>query len=89
MSRPLQIAKYPAAFLDLANEFEKGRKVRIITCDSPKAAKAMRLDLYGFTAALRAEGMQADYPQFLTVRMFIEGKRLRLVIADETAKALK
>jgi hypothetical protein len=91
MSRSKQVSKYPQQFLTLAAEFEgeKRRRVKTVSCGDEREAKRLRLDLYGFQGAIRAEGMQADYPHFLTVRMFVKGRVLRLMHADETAKALK
>lgn len=80
------LTSYPARYFELAGEFQSGRRRRGIKCASAAEAVRRRLDLYRFRTALKLQGMQEEYSQFFAVRMFVRGKMLVLIHADETFK---
>lgn len=81
-----RVATYPARYLEIAGEFQAGRRRRAIKCESRAAAITRRFDLYHFRSALEKEGMRNEYSQFFAVRMYVRGKMLVLIHADETFK---
>lgn len=80
------LSTYPARYLEIAGEFQAGKRRVSLKCPSGADAIRRRLDLYRFRSALKAEGMQTEYSQFFAVRMFVRGRVLVLIHADETFK---
>ena len=82
MSKSLDPARYPTAYMDLAARFEAApHRAHFIDGKTPKGALALRLDLYGFQRAMKATAA-ADYPSFTVARMFLAGSRVRVVHPD-------
>lgn len=81
-----RVSSYPARYLEIAGEFQAGRRRRALKCTSAAEAVRRRFDLYHFRSALEKEGMRAEYSQFFAVRMFVRGKTLVLIHADEEFK---
>lgn len=86
MSRSRHLEAFPSAYLRLAARFEGARAIRRrhVNCGSEREAVRLRLDLYRFKSALRAQGMVGDYPNFMATRLYVHGKQLRVVHADDT-----
>lgn len=80
------LSTYPARYLAIAEEFQTGKRRVSLKCLNEADAIRRRLDLYRFRSALKAEGMQPEYSQFFAVRMFVRGKTLVLIHADEEFK---
>jgi hypothetical protein len=85
------IGAYPRSYLNLANAFEGAKAIRrkVVKCASETEARRMRFDLYSFKETVRKTGMADDYQNFMHTRLYVEGKTLRIVHADDTAPALK
>lgn len=85
MTRPTRLTAFPRRYFDIAQRFEDGERVVVIPCESKKSRAALRLDLYSFRAALEANGMTADYPNFMTFRIKVpaDSMELHLFHADE------
>ena len=86
MSKSLDPARYPTAYMDFAGAFEAApKKVHRLRAPSRDSAVALRLDLYGFQGALRATAPH-DYPNFIIARMFLDckgkGKFVKVVHPD-------
>jgi hypothetical protein len=86
MSRPRDLALYPSRYLEIASLFQSGTRRMILVQKNEKAAIKLRLDLYGFRKTLERSGQRSDYSQFFAVRMFVRGRKLTLIHADETFK---
>jgi hypothetical protein len=88
------LGAYPKSYMDLAGAFEgaggaKAIRRKTVKCASAAAAASLRFDLYAFKATMRKTGMADDYPNFTHTRMYVDGKTLRIVHADDTAPSLK
>lgn len=83
LSRPRDIALYPSRYLAIATRFQEGKRRVEFKESTANAAARLRLDLYSFRKALERSGMRSDYSQFFAVRMFVRGRKLILVHADE------
>ena len=85
MTRPTRIASYPVRYFDIAQRFENGEKVVSVPCATVQERRALRLDLYAFRRAMEANGMAADYPNFITFRVKMPKESTELVLyhADE------
>lgn len=84
MSKSRRLTVYPSSYLEIAREFEGGARSKMVPCASVAEATRLRLDLYGFRRAIEAEGMAGDYPMFLATRLFVEGRKVRIVHVDST-----
>ena len=80
------LSSYPSRYLEIAGEFQAGKRRLAIRCVTETDAEKRRLDLYRFRSALKREGMQQDYSQFFAVRMYVRGRVLVLQHADDTFK---
>jgi hypothetical protein len=80
------ISAFPSRYFEIAGEFQTGKRRSTVRCDTPRQAVTRRLDLYRFRAALRREGLVDEYSQFFAVKMYVRGRNLVLVHADETFK---
>lgn len=80
------LSSYPARYLEIAGEFQSGKRRLSIRRDTDAQAVRLRMDLYRFRSALKREGMQDEYSQFFAVRMFVRGRTLVLQHADDTFK---
>lgn len=86
MTAASSLASYPGRYLEIAGEFQTGKRRLALKRPSEKAAVSLRLDLYRFRRTLKQEGLEQEYSQFFAVRMFVRGKVLVLIHADETFK---
>lgn len=88
MPQPIELSRYPANFLKLAERIEQHKQSISLPCTSASEAKALRLKLYGFVRALKREGVGAQFPTFLSCSFRVEENKCLVVPADESFFAL-
>ena len=81
MPKATRVHRYPTQYFDIAQQLESKDRL-VLRCSDEKAAKSLRLDLYGFRAAMAKEGMDM-FPAIQRAILRVKENDLEIITPEE------
>lgn len=81
MPKATRVHRYPTQYFDIAKQLESKDRL-VLKCSDEKAAKALRLDFYGFRAAMAKEGMDM-FPAIQRAIFRVRESDLEIITPEE------